>query len=59
MTTMMMTKLVMMMVMKAGDIDEDNLGTTDETCLDGLYANKVVKRTLRLDIRGSNLSLAR
>ena len=41
------------------DIDEDKLGTADETCLDGLYANKVVKRTLRLDIRGSNLSLAR
>ena len=58
-TTMMMRKLVMMMAMKVGDIYEDKLGTADETCLDGLYANKVVKRTLRLDIRGSKLSLAR
>ena len=37
-TAMMMVKLVMMMVMKAGDIDEHNLSTADETCLDGLYA---------------------
>ena len=45
----------------SSDIDEDNHDPADddETCLDGLYANKVVKRTLRLDIRGSNLSLAR
>ena len=38
MTMMIMTKLVMMMAMKAGDIYEDKLGTADETCLDGFYA---------------------
>ena len=43
----------------SSDIDEDNHDPGYETSLDGLYANKVVKRTLRLDIRGSNLSLAR
>ena len=43
----------------SSDIGEDNHDPADETGLDGLYANKVVKRTLRLDIRGSNLSLAR
>ena len=43
----------------SSDIDEDNHDPADETGLDGLYANKVVKRTLRLDIRGTNLSLAR
>ena len=37
-TTMMMRKLVIMMAMKVGDIDEDSLGTADETCLDGFYA---------------------
>ena len=43
----------------SSDIDEDNHDPGYETSLDGLYANKVVKRTLRLDIRGSKLSLAR
>ena len=43
----------------SSDIGEDNHDPADETGLDGLYANKVVKRTLRLDIRGSKLSLAR
>ena len=35
---MMMTKLVMMMAIKADDIYEDKLGTADETRLDGFYA---------------------
>ena len=35
---MMMTKLVMMMAMKVGDIYEDKLGTAEETRLDGFYA---------------------